>query len=169
MQASGKAGISLHSQLFSVEAGRHQRAAAIWLGVVCLVIVLTVAFALFGFQISIGPLQAPPANAAPFAITQYVLPRIFIVSILTYGLIFSVRNYNSSRHNFIVNRHRQIALNSFQTFVSSTDNEQVKDAVLMQATQSIFALGISGYIQNEPEPDAASKIIEIVKNVSSSK
>ena len=76
---------------------------------------------------------------------SFLAVRVFVLSILTYGITFCARNYSSNRHNFTVNSHRKDALSSFEAFVQSTDIPAVKDAVLLQATQAIFSPQSTGY------------------------
>jgi hypothetical protein len=80
-----------------------------------------------------------------------------------------VRNYAASRHNLVVNRHRQNALSSFETFVKGAGDQQTKDAVLLQATQSIFVPQDSGFIRGESTPQPGSQIIEILRGIGGGK
>lgn len=89
---------------------------------------------------------------------------------LLYFTITASKNYNAHRHNAILNKHRQNALQTFESFVKAAgDDQQTKNAVLLQATATIFSNQNTGYLAAGPEPEGASKIIEIIKGVAPSK
>lgn len=92
-----------------------------------------------------------------------MLPRLITITIFLTGLVFCLRNFAAMSHNRVVNRHRQTALTTFQTFATSTDGE-TKNAVLLQATQAIFQPQPSGYLKadNEIQPQI-SLIADIIR------
>jgi len=72
---------------------------------------------------------------------------------------------NRHNHNFVVNKHRQNALSTFQAFSEATINDpDTKNAILLQATQCIFSPQPSGFINKENEQENSNKIIEIFKS-----
>jgi hypothetical protein len=91
------------------------------------------------------------------------LPRFFLLSLLFTGLIFALRQFSAACHNVVVNRHRQNALSTFQTFVAAAgDDKEVKHAILLQATQAIFAPQQSGYLKNESDGPSANRLTEVI-------
>ena len=68
-------------------------------------------------------------------------------------------------HNYVVNKHRQNALSTFETFVKSTDDNDTKNAVLIQATRSIFSPQHTGFSAQEGESSTSPAIHEIIRNV----
>jgi hypothetical protein len=92
-----------------------------------------------------------------------MLPRLITITILLTGLVFCLRNFAAMSHNRVVNRHRQTALTTFQTFATSTDGE-TKNAVLLQATQAIFQPQPSGYLKtdNEIQPQV-SLVADVIR------
>lgn len=158
-QAAAEAGVAQHAIHFKEEAELHKAQSLYWLIAVAVFAAATVGYALW----SLGPqLNDLAAATVPRAI-QLILPRLVVIFVLTYGLVFSARNFGSSRHNFVVNRHRQNALSSFETFVKGAGDAQTKDAVLLQATQSIFSPQDSGFVKNEGAPNLGSQIVEVVR------
>lgn len=164
-QAAAEAGVAQHAIHFKDEAEYHKKQSLNWL-------LATVAFALatiFYALWSLGPqLNDLTATTVPRAI-QLIVPRLVVIFVLTFGLVWSARNFAASRHNFVVNRHRQNALSSFETFVKGTGDPQTKDAVLLQATQSIFAPQESGFVRGENAPHPGSQIVEVVRGVTGAK
>jgi len=144
----------------------------IWLGAAVVVGVGTykylenfTAAPLMGSQ-PVTPPAAPSSAATQpdyAAIIRTMLPRLITVTVLLTALVFCLRNFSAMLHNQVVNRHRQTALMTFQTFVSSTEQPEVKSAVLLQATQAIFSPQPSGYLKGENEIPQVNQINEIVR------
>jgi hypothetical protein len=165
-QAAAEAGVAEHAIHFQREAESHRKQSFVWLVFAALFAVGIVRYAVYSLDIQLHDLaQNLPASAwVPIAIS-----RVLIISILSYGLLFCARNYGASRHNFVVNRHRQNALSSFDTFVKASGDPQTKDAVLLQATQSIFAPQASGYLKVEGELQPSSQIVEVFRRLTGAK
>ena len=89
----------------------------------------------------------------PSQSVQMAIPKLFVFSVLL-ATVWCGKTYRAYRHNAVVNRHRQNALATFQTFAKAAVDQATKDAVLLQATQCIFSQQPTGYIQTEPEPTA---------------
>lgn len=103
-------------------------------------------------------------DPAAIVLIQHSIPRLIVVSVLTYGLVWSARNYAASQHNYVVNRHRRNALASFQTFVEGASDKEIKDAVLLEATHSIFTPQDSGFARGDV-PNATSQVIEVFRSL----
>jgi len=161
---SAESGITKYSSVFADEARENKSIATKWLIGASILGVISIVVAYF-------VLQLRPTDSIPttFEIVQYTLTKVIIFTILSYLLVLFVKNYNANRHNYIVNKHRQNALLTFSTFVNSAKDVDTKNAVLLQATQSIFTNQVSGYLKNECDSENPNKFIEIIKNVSSTK
>ena len=79
-----------------------------------------------------------------------VMLRAVLISFTFYILHQCSKNYHAHQHLFVVNKHRQNALGTFEAFIDAAQDSSVKDAVLLQATKAIFEPTISGYISKEP-------------------
>jgi hypothetical protein len=95
-----------------------------------------------------------------------LVPRLLRITLLLTALVFCLKNFSAMSHNYVVNRHRQTALTTFKTFVSSTDDPQVKNTVLVQATQAIFSPQPSAYLKGDSETPQVTPVYEIAKSVS---
>jgi hypothetical protein len=73
--------------------------------------------------------------------------------------------YRSQWHNHVVNKHRQNALSTFETFVKAASDEQTKNAVLIQATQCIFSQQPTGFVAHDSDGAPSPQILEIVRGV----
>lgn len=127
---------------------------------------VTIAYAIysFGYQLHEAAQNAPTAK-----LVTLTVERVIVISILSTAILFCVRNYSAARHNFVINRHRQNALSTFETFVKASGDDQTKDAVLLQATRSIFTPQASGYLKPDVEAAPSNQIIEIMRNLATSK
>jgi hypothetical protein len=164
-QAAAEAGVAQHAVHFKDEAEYHKKQSLHWLAATVAFSLATIVYALW----SLGPrLNDLGGTTIPPAI-QLIVPRLVVIFVLTFGLVWSARNFAASRHNFVVNRHRQNALTSFETFVKGTGDPQTKDAVLLQATQSIFTPQESGFVKGESAPHPGGQIVEVVRGVTGAK
>ena len=160
--SAAESGVTRHSKIFADEADDHKTLAFRWF----LGMLFFICFACFVVYL-IWDLVPKMDNPNLYQVIQYTLLKIIVFSVLYYLLLFIIRNYNAHRHNYIVNKHRQNALSSFETFVNSTTNPEIKDAVLLQTTQSIFSAQVSGYLKNEGDESNPNKFIEIIRNAGS--
>jgi len=165
-QAAAEAGVAQHAIHFKQEAEAYSKQSNWWLGFTVGLGLLTVAYALYslGYQLHEVVLSAPTGRLVALA-----LSRLIAISILSTGIVFCAHNYSATRHNFVINRHRQNALSTFETFVKAARDDQTKDAVLVQATRSIFSPQTSGYLKGENEPPQANQIVEIIRGLTAAK
>ena len=158
--AASDIGVSKHSSVFQTEADKFETQSNWWLGwQIALMFVIAIVAGMFLLYI-------PDGERTTAQIVQYTLSKVVILSVLFYGLSVCSRNYRAFKHNALVNRHRQNALTTFETFSSAAGpDEQTKNAVLLEATHSIFGGQRTGYLVAESESDSPSKVIEIFKGI----
>jgi hypothetical protein len=82
------------------------------------------------------------ANLAHFAV------RALCISILSFGLVASLRNYRAEKHNQVTNEHRSSALATYRQFKAGAEG-RVADAVTLQAMEAVFAPQATGYAAND--------------------
>lgn len=155
--AVGKVGVNVHATLFEKESIFHKNEANKWLKNVGVVIILIIIGGLAALK------MMPSFDNAAFII-QYSVTKIVVIATMFYALSICMKNYRAHKHNEIVNKHRQNALSTFETFVNSSAEQQTKDAVLLQATMSIFSNQQTGYSSSDNDGDMPSKVIEIIKS-----
>ena len=159
-QAAVEVGVAQHYLIFKEESEEHKILSNIWLS--------RTVYVLIGIGVAgIALLFIPPHDTATISLIQFTVTKIVILSVLFYGLAICTRNYKAHKHNSILNKHRQNALNTFETFTKAAGNDtQTKSAVLLEATHTIFSNQQTGYLNNDNDSDSPNKIIEIFKNVS---
>lgn len=157
-KVAAEAGVSQHYVHFKNEADRYEESAKPWLLATVITAGLTLLFAIG--LIARAHWVLPNLSASQSI--QLAIPKLFLFSILVSATIWCGKTYRSNRHNAVVNRHRQNALATFQAFVEATGDDATKNAVLIQATQSIFAPQQTGYVQGEADV-AMPQVLELIR------
>lgn len=160
----GEIGAAQHAIHFSEVAEDHKKAARGWLAATGVLGVLTALLTLVNYRHALGLTEPVAVSIA----LQIAVAKVLALSVALGATVWCGKIYRSHRHNFVVNRHRQNALSSFEAFASATDDATTKNAVLIQATQSIFAPQPSGYISGDDAP-AHPQILELIRGVSESR
>lgn len=159
--AASEVGVAQHSIHFKKESDEHLKSSRYWLIATIFMALATVSWGIVTFFLQ-------PRSSELSDVVQFAFSKLIILSGLYYALVWCAKNYGAHKHNSIMNKHRQNALNTFETFIKAAENDpDTKNAVLLQTTQSIFSSQSSGFINSENENDSQNKIIEIFRNVSS--
>lgn len=160
-QAAVEVGVAQHNMIFKKEADEHKQLSKNWLK---WTIGVLVAITLVG----IGLLFIKPSDEGTHFLIHFTVTKIVILTVMFYALAICTRNYKAHKHNSILNKHRQNALNTFETFSKAAGSDlQTKNAVLLEATHTIFSNQQTGYLNTDGESDSPNKIIEIIKNSTS--
>ena len=157
-QAAAEVGVTQHSVHFMNQANHHKKSSKIWLLATGVIGLVTILFAWFS-------LHYVTSSDSTYQIIRFTISRILIISILSYALVWSGKNYSAHKHNEVINKHRQNGLSTFETFVKATDDPETKNAVLLQATRSIFTPQRSGYLSKDSEPTSPNQFIEILRQI----
>jgi len=158
---AAESGVSQHAIHFKQEADRHDTSAGTWLKATVSLALLTV---LIGVGLLIIYFRVVTSLNSGQSL-QLAISKIVIFSVLITATLWAGRTYRGQRHNAVVNRHRQNALTTFQTFAKAAGDNETKNAVLLQATQCIFAPQQTGYISGEAEAAGIPQVLEIVRNL----
>jgi hypothetical protein len=106
--------------------------------------------------------HAPPLPDKSWMVAanlSYFGVRVLLVSVLSFIMVVSVRNYRGARHNEVMNAHRARALATFRNFTEGADPAVVQ-AVTLQAAQAIFGVQPSAYA--EPGPVGSTHFAELL-------
>jgi len=158
-QAAAEVGVAQHAIHFRQEAAEHLRRSRQWLIATVLLGVLTLGFAVWVLY----SYRTAPADLTTAQSLQLGIAKLFVFSVLSFAVVWSGRMYRAQWHNYVVNKHRQNALSTFETFVKAASDDQTKNAVLIQATQCIFSPQATGFVSHEPEAMPPAQILEIVR------
>lgn len=158
-RAAAEVGVAQHAIHFRKEAEEHLSRSRRWLFATVLLGVLTLGFAswvLYSYRTATADLTAAQS-------VQLGIAKLFVFSVLSFAGVWSGRMFRAQWHNYVVNKHRQNALSTFETFVKAATDDQTKNAVLIQATQCIFSPQATGFVSHEPESTPPTQILEIVR------
>jgi len=158
--AAAKIGVAQFATKFEEISSDHAKASKAWLLATAALGIITVCVAVAAvfFLLPSGELKEP-------ATIQRIITKLVVISIFYFAVLWASRNYRSHRHLSVVNKHRQSALSTFETFVKASDDKPIKNAVLLEATHCIFAPAVSGYLGVDEE-GPTNRIVEILKTAS---
>ena len=163
-RAAAEVGVAQHATHFKLQANEHLKHSKAWLWVTAVLAFITlVAGVLMALNLILNIGSMTNAQSV-----QLVVAKLIIFSILYSATIWSGRIYKSQWHNYVINKHRQNALSTFETFVMAAADSQTKDSVLLQATRSIFSCQPSGFVTSGDLPETP-QILEIIRGLSSTK
>ena len=161
-KAAAEVGVTQHTTNFKEAADYFDKNRSFWMKVIIGLAVTSIVY-IFGMFVLV-PVQVQEPYFYSFL--QGAMPRFAGLLVLFYLLTIATGNYRAQAHNYIVNKNKQNALSTFETFVKATDNEEIKNAVLLQTTKAIFNNTQSGYLKNECIGEESSQIIEVFKDFS---
>ena len=104
------------------------------------------------------------ANLDQGQVFQKLTTKVFVLALMLTGTLWCGKCYKALTHLVIVNRHRALSLRTLQAFANAAADVQTKDAVLLEATRSIFGNVPTGYVEGATT-DSDHKVIEIVRSV----
>lgn len=159
--AAAKAGAAVFTQDFFTEADTLNTAATNWLraatGLAAAALIVAVAMLWLH----------PPVEASTPYLLQYTVTKLVVIGGLITGAIWCGSIYRALRHQIVVNRHRGNALKTFQAFTEAAgDNQDVRNAVLLETTRSIFAVVPSGFLNaTETNAEGGLKAADVAKTL----
>lgn len=142
--AAAETGVVQEATHFKDEADTHYGAAAIWLTITAIstgVLLLFVCFGSSGSELGA------------------IFKRLSIIVALAAIALFCARNYASSKHNEVVNRHRQNSLLSFNAMVDAAKTDGARDIVLQQMSTAILNPQDTGYTKSKRGESANSSAL----------
>ena len=135
-KAAGEAGVSQQAVHFKEEADRHEAEAKDWRRWVGMAVAAFVGAAFLSWWWS-GDV------ADGFALAQALASRALVFVALGFGVFFCAKNYLAHRHNAVVNRHRQKALETYRALAEA--DPKSREIVLAHAARCIYAPQDSGF------------------------
>jgi len=165
-KATGAIGIEKQAEVFKNAAGEHAIARKGWLITTALLAIVT-ALGLIGNWVAAYKF-GPPSTTIGLA--QLSIAKVLVFTFLLSAVLWPGRVYRSHQHNYVLNKHRQNALETFQLFARGAEDTETKSMVLLQATKSIFTPQPTGFLSGDKETDGdGPQILEIIRNLSTHK
>ena len=153
--AAAEAGVSQEAATFRDAAGRYAGLAQWWLVGAILGVAATIGAA-FGLVL----LWDVSGQISDAEVLQIVLAKAAALAVLSYATINAVRLYRSNAHLAAVNRHREDALRTFQSFVDGTADDEVKDRILLAAANAAFGQTATGLIGDRGDGGNTVEVVE---------
>lgn len=156
-EASAVAGVGVFTADFANQADDLETEATTWLKRTTWAAGLTIIVAVLSMFVHIGD--------KPSEIAQFLTSKILALVVLISATVWCGRIYKATKHQAASNRHRSLALKTFQAFVQATEDQATRNAVLLESTRSIFAVGPSGYLDAVESSDSGTKVFEVIKGM----
>jgi len=154
------AGVARQATWFREEAGEHKRMGTRRLVATIVAAAATVAWAA-------GTLWWAPvgAHVRLSEVAQQGVGKMVVLAVLCLAVLWAARNYAGHRHNYVVNKDRETQLGSLDSLVKAADQDvAVRNAILMEASSSIFAPRPSGYgSRKDGDCGSSTRIIQIMQ------
>lgn len=159
-EAAANAGAAVFTQDFQNEFVSNSENSKLWLGGTILLGLVAVGIAIVTYfddytQYTTNTLLLWPKLGS----------KMLLLSLCVTASMWCGRIYKSTRHIAILNRHRALALKTFQAFSAAASDSHTKDAVLMETTHSIFGNVTTGLINESCNSESDSNIIQIAGRV----
>ncbi|MBN3033584.1 MAG: hypothetical protein JW873_05760 [Candidatus Saganbacteria bacterium] len=162
-EASAETGVSRYADVFRTQAQENKRLADKWFWAV------VVSVALIGWFLwwIISQLMVTLEKGVDFQLSiQIFIAKILLLSFFSVVFYQIVKNYSANMHLYTLNKHRENCLKTFQSFVQASSDSKTKDAVLIQATKSIFESGDTGFVSSKDSTISGFEITRITDQIS---
>lgn len=103
-----------------------------------------------------------------YEIIQFWTSKMLLFAVVAYFLFQCVRSWNAHRHNYVVNRHRYNALQTFTSLAAAASEEGKRDIILSHAAACIFAPQETGFSKNNASAPPGSQLVEILPKLAGS-
>ena len=77
---------------------------------------------------------------------------IVVFSLWVYAVNFCNKNFHAEKHNEMINANKARTLATFRSFVDATEDESIKNQILLQAGLSAFSNPSTGFGKNQGPP-----------------
>lgn len=159
-EAAAESGVGRHAEIFSNEVTKLATTAFWWLLATVFLALATAGAAVFIYYVP------PAATTNEWVVVQSVVTKIVLLGMLVTATLWCGRNYRALAHESSVNQHRANALSTFGTFVEATEDSEIRNAVLLEATRSIFSQAPSGFLDKHDTSGSETRVLEVVRSMS---
>lgn len=165
-QVAAEQGVSQQAIYFRDEAASHETKANDWQFYTIWVAVGLGLISVAGIFLHKIPFIAP-TNI--YESIQLSISKILIFGVVAFMLVLCSKILMSHKHNYVVNKHRQNALLTFNSLVEAARGDDRKDIILTHAAACIFSPQETGYVkQAGPGDGNTPKLIEIAPKIGGS-
>lgn len=152
-----RAAVSVFASDFEALSRRQQKASRAWLATATAFAIAAVVVAKYMPHLD---------TESSISLAQAVVTKVAALSVITYALSVSVRNYRANINGAITNKHRATALTTVDRFVeAASTNKDIRDAIIVAAAQCVFAHTPSGFLSGRDQPNAQPPIANILSSL----
>lgn len=162
-RAAADVGVTQEATHFASQASTHETNAGKWLAASIVLAVITALYALLSLFITRIPVLKPQND---YEMVQLVVSKVLVFAVIAYMLVTSVRNYAAQKHNGVVNKHRQNALQTYKALAAAAHINEAQDIVLTHAAACIYSPQDSGYAKAS-NASTPSGLIEMLPRLAS--
>ncbi len=158
---ASKSGAAVFGSAFKAQADALEMSATTWLkatGALAAITLTTALFIFFGTGLE---------SAWPEAV-QKMSTKLIILGALGGAAIWCGRIYRALKHQAALNRHRELSIQTLEAFRQAAVDDHVKDAVVLEATRSVFGAGATGYIEGSDANPVGLNVVDMTKNMGKS-
>ena len=155
--------IAPYTEFFEKTATKLNKTANLWLACTVVIILVTSYWACINLSTETAmPFDTPE-------IIRYFTTRALVTGLLITALYWTGKQYRICKHQNTINQHKADALKSFEAFIDASNEDETRDAVLLQTTHTIFAQEPTGYLDSKEAGtlEQYSKLISTVKGAAS--
>ena len=91
--------------------------------------------------------------------------KIALISLLSYGLAFTSRNYRVNANLAVTNRHRRSVAQTIEDYLSTNPRPEIQDQIIREGVVAMFQHIHSGYLSNRENPSDGSPVSEFITNI----
>ncbi len=162
-KTAAEQGVTQQAIYFKEESDSHMKSSQTWLKGTIITAILLALIAMGSLFLHLIPVLAPETIQQSI---QLAVSKGLVFAVISYLLFLCVRSYLSHRHNAIVNKHRQNALQTYKTLVDAAQEMSNQDIILTEAARCIFTPQGTGFTRDPRSGGAGSaSIVEILTKV----
>lgn len=161
-KVAAEQGVSQQAIYFKQEAEKYEEGATKWLKATIGLTTTLLAYAIFVLLIHKCDWLKPENT---YETVQLTVSKILIFTAISFILGLSAKNFLASKHNAVVNKHRQNALLTYQALVKAAGDEANSDIVLTEAAGCIFMPQSTAFGKNENTDGKATSMLSIAPQV----
>lgn len=158
-QVAAEQGVSQQAQYFKDRAEEHLKQAKWWRNATAIAMLVTIGFAIFSaLAYKIPWLKMGDQYDA----IEFITGKILVFVTLAGAIALCAKNFMSHKHNEVLNRHRQTALQTYKVLVDAGASAGSQDIVLAYAASCIFGNQETGFAKEGAEGGASKSVLELM-------
>lgn len=152
-------GVSQQAHFFKERADEHGSDALNWKRATLVMAGTIIVFAILSAFAFKAPWLRPENNLDAI---EFLTGKVLVFVTLAALFALCAKNFLAHKHNSILNRHRQTALQTYRVLVDSGSSSGSQDIVLAQAAACIFGQQDTGFSKEGSESPGSRSVLELL-------